>query len=277
MDQQKRFEPVGSRVNFPDVEEQVLKQWREHDTMHAVDRARAEAPLFVFYEGPPTANGSPGIHHVLSRSFKDIILRYKTMQGFRVLRRGGWDTHGLPVELEIEKELGLSSKREIEEYGIEEFNRKCRESVFRYVKDWEAMTERSGVWLDMQDSYVTYHNSYIESGWWVMKQLWDKGLVYEGHKVTPHCPRCVTSLSSHEVALGYQENTPDPSVFVRFPLADNQESSVKALEALGYAAGWRAQPPALLVWTTTPWTLTANTAVAIAPDETYVLVEQEEV
>ncbi|MEX2431386.1 MAG: class I tRNA ligase family protein, partial [Dehalococcoidia bacterium] len=274
--QKKRFEAVGSRVNFPEVEEQVLARWREQDTMHAVDRARVDAPLFVFYEGPPTANGSPGIHHVLSRSFKDIMLRYKTMQGFRVLRRAGWDTHGLPVELEVEKELGFTSKSQVEDYGIEAFNRKCRDSVFRYVREWEDMTERAGVWLDMQDAYVTYHNSYIESGWWVFKRLWDKGLVYEGFKVTPHCPRCVTSLSSHEVALGYKEDTPDPSVFVRFPLSTGQDSSVKALVPLGYGPqGWEQQAPALLVWTTTPWTLTANTAVAIAPDETYVLVEQE--
>ena len=193
-----------------------------------MDRVRADAPLFVFYEGPPTANGSPGIHHVLSRSFKDVILRYKTMRGYRPIRRGGWDTHGLPVELEIEKELGFSSKHEIEEFGIEEFNRRCRESVFRYVGDWEAMTERAGVWLDMDAAYVTYHNSYIESAWWVFKRLWDQGLVYEDYRVTPHCPRCVTSLSSHEVALGYKEDTPDPSVYVRFPVRESQTTHPSA-------------------------------------------------
>ena len=218
----KRYEPVSSKVDFPQLETSVLEAWREADLTHRVDRARADAPLFVFYEGPPTANGSPGIHHVLSRSFKDVILRYKTMRGFRPLRRGGWDTHGLPVELEIEKELGISSKQEIEAFGIEEFNRRCRESVFRYVGEWEAMTDRAGVWLDMENAYVTYHNSYIESAWWVFKRLWDKGLVYEGYKVTPHCPRCVTSLSSHEVALGYQEDTPDPSIYVRFPASESQ-------------------------------------------------------
>ena len=218
----KRYEPVSSKVDFPQLETSVLEAWREADLFHQVDRIRADAPLFVFYEGPPTANGSPGIHHVLSRSFKDVILRYKTMRGYRPLRRGGWDTHGLPVELEIEKELGISSKQEIEEFGIEEFNRRCRESVFRYVGEWEAMTERAGVWLDMADAYVTYNNSYIESVWWVFKRLWDKGLVYEGYKVTPHCPRCVTSLSSHEVALGYQEDTPDPSIYVRFPASNVQ-------------------------------------------------------
>ena len=185
-DQEKRFEPVSSRVDFPRLEEKVLEAWREHDTFREVDRVRGEAETFVFYEGPPTANGSPGIHHVLSRAFKDVILRYKTMRGFRPVRRGGWDTHGLPVELEIEKELGFSTKQEIEQFGIEEFNRRCRESVFRYVKEWEAMTERVGVWLDMDDAYVTYDNSYISTGWWVFKRLWDEGYVYEAYRVTPH-------------------------------------------------------------------------------------------
>jgi len=274
----QRFDPVSSRVNFPDLEEGILSKWREEDTFHKVDEVRANAPLFVFYEGPPTANGSPGIHHVLSRSFKDVILRYKTMQGFRPLRRGGWDTHGLPVELEIEKELGLATKAEIEEFGIEEFNRRCRESVFRYVKEWESMTERAGVWLDMEHAYVTYDNSYIETGWWVFKRLWDDGHVYEGYKVTPHCPRCVTSLSSHEVALGYKDDTPDPSVFVRFPLREEQRTAYGASEAvlarLGFEGGsWAQTRPAFLAWTTTPWTLTANMALAIGPSEEYALAE----
>ena len=276
----KRYEPVSSKVDFPQLETSVLEAWREADLTHRVDRERADAPLFVFYEGPPTANGSPGIHHVLSRSFKDVILRYKTMRGFRPLRRGGWDTHGLPVELEIEKELGISSKQEIEELGIEEFNRRCRESVFRYVGEWEAMTDRAGVWLDMDNAYVTYHNSYIESAWWVFKRLWDKGLVYEGYKVTPHCPRCVTSLSSHEVALGYQEDTPDPSIYIRFPAKEAQSmsygASSSALAALGYDNGrWTAPRPAFIAWTTTPWTLTANCALAVGPDVTYVLSEND--
>ena len=276
--QRRRFDPVSSRVSFPELEERVLEQWRKEDTFHEVDRVRAEAPLFVFYEGPPTANGSPGIHHVLSRSFKDVIIRYKTMRGYRPLRRGGWDTHGLPVELEVEKELGLSSKQEIERFGIEEFNRRCRESVFRYVKEWETMTERAGVWLDMDDAYVTYDNSYIESGWWVFKQLWDRDLVYEGYKVTPHCPRCVTSLSSHEVALGYQENTSDPSIFVRFPLKEAQSTAHGAsddvLARLGFdGARWTTVRPAFMAWTTTPWTLTANMALAVGPTQEYVLTE----
>jgi isoleucyl-tRNA synthetase len=274
------FEPVSNKVNFPDLEEVVLQRWGLDDTFHRVEEVRRGAPLFVFYEGPPTANGNPGIHHVLSRAYKDVILRYKTMRGFRPLRRGGWDTHGLPVELEVEKELGLNSKADIERFGIEEFNRRCRESVFRYVKEWEAVTERSGVWLDMKDAYITYDNSYVETGWWVLKQLWERGLVYEGYKVTPHCPRCVTSLSSHEVAQGYEENTPDPSVYVRFPLSAGQDStdgtSNETLATLGYdrdAQLWTSERPSLMVWTTTPWTLTANTAVAIAPQETYVLAK----
>lgn len=281
VEQRKRFEGVSSHVNFPELEEEILGHWRKLDIFHEVDRIRRDAPLFVFYEGPPTANGSPGIHHVLSRSFKDVVLRYKTMQGYRPLRRGGWDTHGLPVELEIEKELGLTSKQEIEEFGIEEFNKRCRESVFRYVGEWEAMTERAGVWLDMENAYVTYHNSYIESAWWVFKRLWDQNLVYEDYKVTPHCPRCVTSLSSHEVALGYQENTPDPSAFVRFPLKESQSAEYGVtgtlLSRLGYEGPtWQSMRPAFIAWTTTPWTLTANVALAIGPEEQYVLAESRQ-
>ena len=277
----KRYEPVSSKVDFPQLEASTLEAWREADLFRQVERARADAPLFVFYEGPPTANGSPGIHHVLSRSFKDVILRYKTMRGFRPLRRGGWDTHGLPVELEIEKELGISSKQEIEAFGIEEFNRRCRESVFRYVGEWEAMTERAGVWLDMADAYVTYDNSYIESAWWVFKRLWEKGLVYEGYKVTPHCPRCVTSLSSHEVALGYQEDTPDPSIYVRFPARAQQSlaygASSDVLARLGCdGQHWTAPRPGFIAWTTTPWTLTANAALAVGPDVDYVLSENDQ-
>ena len=280
MPQEKRYKPVPSKASFPDLETAMLERWRNEGLQQEVDRVRASAPLFVFYEGPPTANGSPGIHHVLSRSFKDVILRYKTMRGFRPLRRGGWDTHGLPVELEVEKELGISSKQEIEAFGIEEFNRRCRESVFRYVGDWEAMTERVGVWLDMDDAYVTYDNSYIESAWWVFKRLWEQGLVYEDYKVTPHCPRCVTSLSSHEVALGYQEDTPDPSVYVRFPMSEAQTlrpgADSGALARLGFdGARWTAARPSLLAWTTTPWTLTANLALAVGPAERYALAESE--
>ena len=219
----------------------------------------------MLYEGPPTANGSPGVHHVLARVYKDVICRYKTMKGYRCRRKGGWDTHGLPVELEVERELGLTSKRDIEEYGIQEFNQMCRESVFRYVREWEEMTDRIGFWVDMQHPYVTLENDYIETGWWVLRQLWDKGLLYQDIKGTPHCPRCVTSLSSHEVALGYQENTPDPSVFVKFPLQPPTSTPPGGQES--------GVPTYLLAWTTTPWTLPGNTALAVAEDADYALVE----
>ena len=267
------FKPVSSRVNFPELDANILQQWKEKDVFWRTQSERPNAPLFMMYEGPPTANGSPGIHHALSRVFKDVICRYRTMKGFRVQRKGGWDTHGLPVELEIEKELGLKSKREIEEYGIEEFNKKCRESVFRYVKEWETMTSRIGYWVDMDDPYVTLHNNYIESGWWMLKTLWDKDLLYQTMRGTPHCPRCVTSLSSHEVALGYRENTPDPSVFIKFkvdPAASADKSA--ALETLGADKG----DVFLLAWTTTPWTLPGNTGLAVDENADYSIVELEE-
>ena len=259
------FTPVPSRVSMPELDARILQYWKENNVFQRSESERSDAPLFMLYEGPPTANGSPGIHHVLARVFKDVICRYRTMKGYRCLRKGGWDTHGLPVELEIEKELGLSSKREIEEYGIENFNRRCRESVFRYVKEWEVLTDRIGFWVDMDDPYVTLHNDFIETGWWILKQLWDDGLLYEGLRGTPHCPRCETSLSSHEVALGYQENTPDPSVFVKFRLT-------------GAASGLALDsdvPTYLLAWTTTPWTLPGNTALAVDADADYSLVELE--
>ncbi len=257
----KMFKPVSSRVNFPEMEKGVLQFWKDRDIFHRTETEREGKPLFMLYEGPPTANGNPGIHHVLARVFKDIIPRYKTMKGYRCLRKGGWDTHGLPVELEVEKELGLMSKRDIEEYGIENFNRKCKESVFRYVKEWENLTDRVAFWVDMEHPYVTLENDYIETGWWILRQLWDKGLLYQDRKGTPHCPRCVTSLSSHEVALGYQENTPDPSVYVKFRLTPPLDES--------------AIPTHVLAWTTTPWTLPGNTALAVSGDADYSLIQIE--
>ena len=257
------FTAVPSRVSMPELDARILQYWKEQDVFRRTESERPDAPQFMLYEGPPTANGSPGIHHVLARVFKDVICRYRTMKGYRCLRKGGWDTHGLPVELEIEKELGLSSKREIEEYGIEKFNEKCRESVFRYVKEWEALTDRIGFWVDMDDPYVTLHNEFIETGWWILKQLWDRGLLYEGLRGTPHCPRCETSLSSHEVALGYRENTPDPSVFVKFLVT--QPAAGLALDP--------DVPTYLLAWTTTPWTLPGNTALAVDAAADYALVE----
>ena len=255
------FDVVSSRVSFPELDAEILHYWKERDVFRRSIDDRPDAPLFMMYEGPPTANGSPGIHHVLARVFKDVISRYRTMKGCRVIRKGGWDTHGLPVELQIEQELGLSSKREIEEFGIAEFNRRCRESVFRFVKEWEVMTDRIGYWVDMDDPYVTLENDYIETGWWILKQLWDRGLLYQDRRGAPHCPRCVSSLSSHEVALGYRENTPDPSTFVTF----------EATEWLDGAS--HDIPSYFLAWTTTPWTLPGNTALAVSADADYSIVE----
>jgi len=256
------FRPVSSRVNLPEVEEGILGFWQKSNTFKRSVEGRQGRPRFVFYEGPPTANGSPGIHHVLSRVFKDIILRYRTMKGDYVPRIAGWDTHGLPVELEVEKELGLATKAEIEEYGIDKFNARCRESVFSYLKEWDALTERIAFWLDLEHAYVTMDNTYIETGWWAIKEMWDKGLIYQGYKVTPHCPRCGTSLSSHEVALGYQDDTEDPSVYIKFRVVK------KSLD--GFSLD---KPTYLLAWTTTPWTLPGNTALAVAPKAEYAVVE----
>jgi len=264
------------------MEEKVLRFWKERRIFEkSVGQHQGSERRFILYEGPPTANGNPGLHHVLARVFKDLFPRYKTMQGFYAPRKAGWDCHGLPVELEVEKELGLSSKTQIEEYGIEAFNARCRKSVFRYLKEWEALTDRIGYWLDMEHPYITLDRDYIESCWWIIKNLWEKGLIYQGHRVTPHCPRCVTSLSSHEVALGYREDAEDPSIYVLFRLRsylqyEGDERTREGLKKLGWnrqKARWDASRPSLLVWTTTPWTLTANMASAIAPEQTYVLVE----
>jgi isoleucyl-tRNA synthetase len=248
------FEPVDPKQSFPALEQRVLERWREGKVFERSLAARADAPVWSFYEGPPTANGRPGSHHVLARVFKDIYPRYRTMCGYRVPRKAGWDCHGLPVELEVERQLGISSKQEIEEYGIAEFNQRCRESVFEYVEDWNRLTERIGFWIDLDDPYVTLEDDYIESVWWSLQELWKKDRLYEGHKVVPYCPRCGTALSSHEVALGY-EDVEDPSIYVRFPLlGDGGEESGESL----------------LVWTTTPWTLPGNVAAAVAPAVTYV-------
>jgi isoleucyl-tRNA synthetase len=248
------FSPVDPKQSFPELEERVLARWREGDVFARSLANREGAGVWSFYEGPPTANGRPGSHHVLARVFKDVYPRYKTMRGYRVPRKAGWDCHGLPVELEVEKQLGISSKQEIEELGIAEFNRRCRESVFEYVEEWNRLTERIGFWIDLDHPYVTLEDDYIESVWWSLRKLWDDGRLYEGHKVVPYCPRCGTALSSHEVAQGY-EDVEDPSIYVRFPLLgdDGQETG-----------------ESLLVWTTTPWTLPGNVAVAVAPDVTYV-------
>jgi isoleucyl-tRNA synthetase len=262
------FEPVPSRISFPALEQDILEFWRRHEVFKRSVDERPEDRVFTFFEGPPTANGNPGIHHVLARVFKDLIPRYKTMQGYRVPRKGGWDTHGLPVELEVEKQLGLRSKPDIEVYGIEEFNKQCRESVFRYVEQWERMTERIGFWVDLDDAYVTYSRDYIETCWWIFRRLWDDDLMFRDYRVTPHCPRCETSLSSHEIALGYKEDTPDPSVTVMFRIPP--ELNPEASSSLHLDDG---VPTYLLVWTTTPWTLSGNTALAVLPDAEYSLID----
>lgn len=251
------FEPVSPKVNVQDVEKAQLAFWREHDIFRRTMREREGGPRYVFYEGPPTANGRPGTHHVLARAFKDMFPRYKTMRGYYVLRKGGWDTHGLPVEIEVEKELGFSHKWQIEQYGIDRFNQRCRESVFRYIKDWEELTERIAFWVDLDNAYITFTNEYIQSVWWILRQFWDQGLLYQGHKVVPYCPRCGTPLSSHEMNLGYKDNTADPSIFVRFRVTQPTHSA----------------PTYFLVWTTTPWTLPGNVALAVGEEVSYVKVE----
>jgi len=251
-----RYRPVDPSQSFPELEQRVLERWRERDVFHESVRRREGCPEWVFYEGPPTANGRPGSHHVLSRVFKDVFPRYKTMRGHVVHRKAGWDCHGLPVELEIEKELGFQSKEDIERYGVAEFNERCRESVLRYIDEWNRLTERIGFWIDTDDAYFTLDNEYIESVWWSLRQVWDKGLLTEGHRVVPYCPRDGTALSSHEVALGYRDVV-DPSVYVRFP--------VKGEEGVS-----------LLGWTTTPWTLLSNAALAVHPEVEYAKVRHGE-
>jgi len=259
------FGPVDPALDLVSLEERVLARWREHDLTGRLAEARKDGDPWIFYEGPPTANGRPGLHHVWARAFKDLYPRFRTMQGRRVPRKGGWDCHGLPVELEIEKELGLHSKHEIESYGIAEFNLKCRDSVQRYVEDWTALTARAGVWIDTKAAYWTLTNDYIESVWWLVKQMWDKGLLYEGHRVTPYCARCGTALSSHEVAQGYRDVV-DPSVYVRFPLASPEDVPDDAHDPT------TANGADLLVWTTTPWTLISNVAAAVGPTIAYVRI-----
>ncbi len=248
------FKPVSPKLDMVALEEAILKFWKRERIFQKTLEQRQGRPEYVFYEGPPTANGKPGIHHVLARVFKDIFPRYRVMRGYHVIRRGGWDTHGLPVELEIEKLHGWTSKQQIEDYGIARFNAECRKSVFEYIQEWERLTERIAFWVDLDNAYVTYTNDYIETEWWILKNFYERDLLYKGYKVVPYCPRCGTPLSDHEVALGYDE-TDDPSIFVRFPLLERPDTS-------------------LLVWTTTPWTLPGNVAVAVYPEEEYVTVER---
>jgi isoleucyl-tRNA synthetase len=283
------FQPVSSKVNFPELEQRIIGFWQEKRVFERSVEQRLGGPSYVLYDGPPTANASPGIHHVLARVFKDVFPRYRTMKGYYAPRIAGWDTHGLPVELEVERELGLKSKREIEEYGIAEFNSRCRKNVLKYVKDWEKLTDRIGFWIDMKHPYITFDNGYIETCWWIIKSLWDKGLIYQGYKVTPHCPRCGTSLSSHEVALGYDE-ADDPSIYIKFEVAKPLYASEGFLDKMrSYPSLVREadfakrllelvedKPVYLLAWTTTPWTLPGNTALAVAADAEYSIMESKD-
>ncbi len=250
------YKTIDLKEKSAHLEARVRAYWKTHQIPDKSVSYREGNPQFVFFEGPPTANGRPGIHHMMSRTLKDIVCRYKTMKGFQVKRKAGWDTHGLPVEIEVEKELGLSNKKDIEAYGIEPFNKKCKESVFKYESLWREMTDEMGYWLDMEHPYVTLQNNYIESVWWLLNQMYQKGLIYKGYKIVPYCPSCGTPLSSHEVAQGYRD-VEDPSVFVKFKSMSEENI-------------W------FLAWTTTPWTLISNVALAVHPDETYVKVKHNE-
>ena len=259
-----KFREVSSRYDGVRIEEEILEWWRSDQVFEACQRESRGRPLYVWNEGPPTANGKPGLHHVLARTFKDLFPRYKAMRGYHCPRRAGWDTHGLPVEHEIEKEIGIFEKSRIErEIGVEEFTQRCRESVMRYVGDWERMTERMGFWVDMKNAYYTLDNDYIESVWHLLRTIWDKGLLYRGYKVVPYDPRIGATLSSHEVSLGYRE-VEDPSVYVRFPVVDERAppSAPSGVDGGGRRASF-------LVWTTTPWTLPSNLALAVHPDVDY--------
>lgn len=253
-------------LNFPQIEIKILKFWQKKKIFKKTLKKKATKGSFVFYEGPPTANGRPGIHHVLARIFKDVILRYKTMQGYYVERKAGWDTQGLPVELEVEKEIGITGKPDIERYGIAKFNQKCKENVWKYKKEWEEMTERIGFWLDMKHPYITYEKEYIETLWWIIEKIWQKGLLYQDYKVVPHCPRCGTTLSSHEVAQGYR-NIEEDSVYLKFQIKDSHPRSPSFGKEVRFE-----KPTYLLVWTTTPWTLPGNVALAINKFVKYVKV-----
>jgi isoleucyl-tRNA synthetase len=252
------MEKVDQRVKFPELEQELMARWKAENTFQKSLDLREGRPRFVFYEGPPTANGMPGTHHILARSFKDLFGRYKTMKGFYVERKAGWDTHGLPVELEVEKSLKISGKFDIEnEIGVERFNRLCRESVYKYVDQWVAFSQRMAFWLDYDNAYWTLTSDYIQSVWWALSEMWKQGLVYKGFRVAPYCPRCATPLSSHELAQGYRDNVPDPSVFIRFRLKQDPKTSI-------------------LAWTTTPWTLPGNVALAVDAEVGYVKVKQND-
>ena len=245
-----------SDAPIAEVQNAQVAKWKEEDLLTKCVTAREGATPFVFYEGPPTANGKPGIHHVMARTLKDSVCRYKTMQGYQVNRKAGWDTHGLPVEIEVEKQLGMSGKQDIEKYGIKEFNQKCKESVFTYTDMWRDMTERMGYLVDLDDPYITLDNNYIETGWWILKKFFDAGMIYEGHKILPYCPRCGTGLASHEVAQGYKE--------------------VKVNTLICKFKKVNAENEYFLAWTTTPWTLASNVALTCGPDIDYIKAKMTE-
>ncbi len=249
------YQKVDTSLNFVDREKKVIEFWKENDIFEKSIKKNEEKEEFSFFDGPPTANGKPHIGHILTRVMKDIIPRYQTMKGKHVLRKAGWDTHGLPVELEVEKSLGMDGKQDIEKYGIEPFIKQCKQSVWKYQSEWEKMSDRVGYWVDMEHPYVTYHDDYIESEWWALKEIWKKGLLYKGHKIVPYCPRCGTALSSHEVAQGYKD-VKETSVVARFKVKGRENCYI-------------------LAWTTTPWTLPSNVALCMNPDETYVEIEAD--
>jgi isoleucyl-tRNA synthetase len=250
------YKQLPEKISLPDIERAILKFWQENRIFERSIEERDENNPFVFFEGPPTANGRPGIHHVISRTVKDAVCRLKTMQGFRVERKAGWDTHGLPVEIEVEKALGLDGKDQVLEYGIAKFNAKCKESVWSYKQEWDELTRRIGFWVDLEHPYITYTNEYIESVWWIIKEFWKKQLLYQGFKILPYCPHCETPLSSHEVSQGYEE-VKDPSVYVKVKIKGEENTY-------------------FLVWTTTPWTLISNVALAFHPEVQYVKVRHNE-
>lgn len=247
------FKELTDKINYAEVEKEILAFWDARNVFQESMTSREGKPLYTFFEGPPTANGRPGLHHIMARTLKDAVCRYKTMQGYQVFRKAGWDTHGLPVEIEVEKQIGITHKDEIINYGVEKFNEECRKSVWKYKTEWEQMTREMGYWVDLTNPYVTFQNEYIESIWWALKRFHDEGLMYRGHKIQPYCPRCETPLSSHEVALGYKD-VKDPSVYVKMTVKGQENT-------------------AFLVWTTTPWTLISNVGLAVHPKIEYVKVE----
>ncbi|MFA6233684.1 MAG: class I tRNA ligase family protein, partial [Bacteroidota bacterium] len=252
------FKPFPEKFSYAELEREILDYWREHEIFQKSIDLRADSATFTFYEGPPSVNGKPGIHHVMARTLKDMICRYKTITGFQVLRKAGWDTHGLPIEVALEKELKFEQKSDIEKYGVAKFNQKAKDFVYHhieYAEGWQKLTERMGYWINLKDAYITCTNEYIESVWWALKEFYNKGLIYKGFKIVPQCPHCETPLSSHELALGYAD-VQDMNVYVKFKCADEEAN--------------------ILVWTTTPWTLISNVALAVHPDVTYVKISSAE-